>query len=58
MSDDQCQLCKFAADEQGGEALECRRYPPQNEHDDDGMLIIFTLVKHEMWCGEFSRRVN
>lgn len=58
MSDTQCAFCRFAEVEPQAEAAECRRYPPMNEQDSEGLLIAFPLVKLDMWCGEFSRKVN
>lgn len=58
MSDTRCEFCRFAVAELQSEAAECRRFPPHNEQDDEGLLIHFPLVKLDMWCGEFSRKVN
>lgn len=60
MSDVSCQHCKLCIVHDDGEVVECRRYPPENIVDemDDGVSIVFPLVRLDLWCGEFSRRLN
>ena len=57
MSDTECRYCRHYA-AQDAEIGQCRRYPPENFEDDEGVSIEWPLVKLEMWCGEFSRKVN
>lgn len=57
MSDTECRYCRHYA-AQDAEIGQCRRYPPENFEDDEGVSIEWPLVKLEMWCGEFARKVN
>lgn len=50
-----CKNAKHATDD----IYECRLNPPETiEADDDGVRVAFPLVMADLWCGQFSRRVN
>ena len=50
-----CKNAKHATDD----IYECRLNPPETiEADDGGVRVAFPLVMADLWCGQFSRRVN
>ena len=50
-----CNNAKHAADD----IYECRVWPPETvDGEGDEIRMVFPLVMADMWCGQFSRRVN
>ena len=53
-----CKSCRFyrSVDDEAGQ---CRRYPPDNYPDDDGIdVAAFRVTMSAWWCGEFARALN
>lgn len=61
MNDPQERACAHCnhAHHSSDELYECRVWPPETIHDDDGAArLVFPLTLAEMWCGQFVRKVN
>lgn len=53
-----CAQCRFSVAVED-DVLECRCNPPETiQIDDGGTGVAFPLVMADLWCGQFSRRVN